>query len=366
VQPTKDALISPVRTVPQLAPAPVTTVAWSASGRALRILDQTILPARTQYLKLQALDDVVEAIRSLRVRGAPAIGVAAALGLVIALEHASARDATCARTLLPAFAAKLSAARPTAVNLAWAVERVAQAGRGASDATLLDVMRAEANRVLQEDIVTCQQIGEAGLPLVPDGTRVLTHCNAGALATAGIGTALAPIYVAHALGRRVHVFADETRPLRQGARLTAWELARAGIPVTVLPDGAAASLLRDGAVDLAIVGADRIAANGDVANKIGTYPLALAARQHGVPFYVAAPQSTFDFETSTGTSIAIEQRAPEELHPLPAGVAVYNPAFDVTPASLVSGYITDAGLLQPPFDALVARRQLLRGTGVPA
>ncbi|MGV3709677.1 MAG: s-methyl-5-thioribose-1-phosphate isomerase, partial [Gemmatimonas sp.] len=186
--------------------------------------------------------------------------------------------------------------------------------------------------------------GEAGLDLIPDGARVLTHCNAGALATAGIGTALAPLYLAREQGRAVRVFADETRPLRQGARLTAWELSRAGIDVTVLPDSAAASLLRDGAVDLVIVGADRIARNGDVANKIGTYPLALAARVHGVPFYVAAPWSTVDLNMPDGKSIPIEQRASGELSPLPEGVTTYNPAFDVTPAELVAAYVTDQGL----------------------
>lgn len=328
---------------------PVVTVAWTRDGRALRILDQTALPERELYLELVTLAEIVEAIRMLRVRGAPAIGVAAAMGLVVALAHASRGDGPAVRALLVPTAQALSSARPTAVNLAWAVARVVRAGDRVSDDALLTALRTEADAIAREDAAMCERIGRAGGALVTHGARVLTHCNAGALATAGIGTALAPVYVAHAEGRAPRVYADETRPLRQGARLTAWELARAGIPVTVLPDGAAASLLRDGAVDLVIVGADRIAANGDTANKIGTYPLALAAKAHGIPFYVAAPLSTFDLATADARGIEIEERAASELAPLPAGVAVYNPAFDVTPAALITAFITDRGVLHPPF-----------------
>ncbi|MBC8086085.1 MAG: S-methyl-5-thioribose-1-phosphate isomerase [Phycisphaerae bacterium] len=331
---------------------PIPTVAWSPDGHAIRILDQTALPEREIVCELTKLDDIISAIRSLKVRGAPAIGVAAAMGLVVALEHSSGRDSAVAREQLPQCAALLIAARPTAVNLAWAVNRVVHAALSASDDLFFAAMRAEAQQVHDDDVAMCQRIGEVGLPLVADGARILTHCNAGALATAGIGTALAPIHLARQAGRRIHVFADETRPLRQGARLTAWELARVGIHVTVLPDSAAASLLRAAQIDLVIVGADRIAGNGDVANKVGTYPLALAAREHDVPFYVAAPSSTFDLQTPSGADIEIEQRSADELHPLPGNVSVYNPAFDITPAALVTAYITDHGLLHPPFELL--------------
>jgi len=220
---------------------------------------------------------------------------------------------------------------------------------------VLGAMRGEATRILDEDREMCRRIGEHGVTLLGEGARVLTHCNAGALATGGIGTALAPVYVAAERGRRVAVFADETRPLMQGSRLTAWELTQAGIDVTVLADNMAASLMREGRVDLVIVGADRIAANGDVANKIGTYPLALAARHHGVPFYVAAPWSTMDPATATGDDIVIEHRAADELargfasSVSPRDVAVYNPAFDVTPAALVTAFVTDRGVLRPPY-----------------
>ncbi len=328
---------------------PIPTVAWSPDGRAIRILDQTALPEREVVCELTQLDDIISAIRSLKVRGAPAIGVAAAMGLVVALQHRSHGDNEVARQQLSESAAQLIDARPTAVNLAWAVNRVLTAAASVSNDDLLLAMRAEAQRVYDEDVAMCQRIGEAGLPLIPNGARVLTHCNAGALATVGIGTALAPLHLAHQLGRTIHVYADETRPLRQGARLTAWELARVGIRVTVLPDSAAASLLRNAQVDLVIVGADRIAANGDAANKIGTYPLALAAREHGIPFYIAAPCSTFDLQVANGAGIEIEQRAASELHPLPMNVSVYNPAFDVTPAALVTAYVTDRGVVHPPF-----------------
>lgn len=327
---------------------PIPVVAWSPSGRSITILDQTVLPEHEVSIELVTLDDVINAIRALKVRGAPAIGVAAAMGLVTAIENSSGNNTSVARSQLKFAAAQLIGARPTAVNLAWAVRRVVESAIHSSDADFFRTIRAEAQAIHDEDVAMCRRIGDAGLPLVNDGARILTHCNAGALATAGIGTALAPIYRAHETGKRVQVFADETRPLRQGARLTAWELARAGIPVTLLPDSAAASLMRDETIDFVIVGADRIAANGDVANKIGTYPLALAAREHDIPFYVAAPFSTLDADTESGDQIPIEQRDAIELHPMPGNVGVYNPAFDVTPASLVSAYITDHGILVAP------------------
>lgn len=339
---------------------PVPAVGWSPDQRALRILDQRHLPAAEVVRDLVALADVVEAIATLAIRGAPAIGVGAAIGLAVALRHASAGDPAAARALLPGYAERLVAARPTAVNLAWAVRRLTDHAATLADARLLDGLAAEAEAIRAEDAAMCAAIGAHGLALVPHGARVLTHCNAGALATAGTGTALAPLYAAVAAGRAVHVYADETRPLRQGARLTAWELARAGIPVQVLPDGAAASLLASGAVDLVLVGADRIAANGDVANKVGTYGVALAARAHDVPFYVAAPWSTIDPATPTGAAIVIEHRGAGELGELPAGAGVWNPAFDITPPTLIAGYLTDRGLVSPPFTDAAASPPLTR------
>ncbi len=342
--------------------SPVESVRWSPDRCAVEIIDQRRLPAELVRRSLRTADDICDAIATLAVRGAPAIGIAGAMGLVVAL--APYRDAPRDRFLAraDALSARIAAVRPTAVNLPWAVERMrrlahASAGEGAA---LLSALREEATRILEEDRAMCRRIGEHGLSLFPRDARVLTHCNAGALATGGIGTALAPVYLAAERGDRIAVFADETRPLLQGSRLTAWELAQAGIDVTILADHMAASLLREGRVDLVIVGADRIAANGDVANKIGTYALAIAARHHGVPFYVAAPWSTVDPDTPTGESIVIEHRAASELSSVggvataPAGVAVYNPAFDVTPASLVTGIITDRGVHTGPYRLTVS------------
>jgi methylthioribose-1-phosphate isomerase len=293
---------------------------------------------------------VAEAIRTLAVRGAPAIGVAAAYGYALA---AAAGDD------LEQAAEALVASRPTAVNLPWAIDRLLGAGRdagGADGGAFLDRLRSEASAILEEDRAMCRRIGEHGRPLIPEGARVLTHCNAGALATAGIGTALAPLYLAALDGRRIEVIARETRPLLQGSRLTAWELGRAGIAVTVIADDAAAALMQKGGVDLCIVGADRIAANGDVANKIGTYELAIAAHYHGVPFYVAAPTSTFDPRTASGAEITVEERSADEIRcgfgrpTAPAEARVRNPAFDVTPSALVTAIISDRGVHRAPYD----------------
>jgi methylthioribose-1-phosphate isomerase len=251
----------------------------------------------------------------------------------------------------------LAATRPTAVNLAWALARMARAAAATAGSAeeLWDRLRAEAEAIRAEDREMCRRIGDHGLALVPDGAEVLTHCNAGALATGGIGTALAPIYAAHAAGRRVHVLVDETRPVLQGARLTAWELVEAGVPCTVIADGAAAALMAAGRVHLVLVGADRIARNGDVANKIGTYGLAVAARHHALPFYVAAPTSTIDASLASGAGIPIEERSPAELTTLagralaPARAAAFNPAFDLTPAPLNTAFVTDRGILHPPL-----------------
>lgn len=328
---------------------PVPAVGWSPDQRALRILDQRRLPSAEVVRDLVALDETIDAIVTLAIRGAPAIGVGAAIGLAVALHHDSDGDGARARALLAGHADRLIAARPTAVNLAWAVRRLVAQAQQLPDDQLLEGLRREAETIRADDVAMCAAIGTHGLAIVPDGAQVLTHCNAGALATAGIGTALAPLYAAAAVGRAVQVYADETRPLRQGARLTAWELTRAGIPVQVLPDGAAASLLASGAIDLVIVGADRIAANGDVANKVGTYGVALAAQAHHVPFYVAAPWSTIDPATPNGAAIVIEHRRADELGELPAGAGVWNPAFDVTPRALVTAYLTDRGFVSPPF-----------------
>lgn len=323
---------------------------------AVRIIDQTLLPSEYEEVDLVEVDEVIEAIQSLRVRGAPAIGIAGAMGLVASLKrHVEAESAEFGSRLAEA-AERIRAARPTAANLAWAVDRVtavATAMAGAGNAETWEAMRREARRILDEDREMCQRIGEHGLTLLRDGSTVLTHCNAGALATGGIGTALAPIYLAAERGLNLRVLASETRPLLQGSRLTAWELSRAGVDVTVLTDSAAAAAMARLAVDLVIVGADRIAANGDVANKIGTYGLAIAARYHELPFYVAAPSSTFDFSLAGGGEIPIEERGADALRggfgrPIaPEGVSAFGAAFDVTPAELVVGFVTEGGILRP-------------------
>ena len=327
-------------------PAPI---AWTPD-HAVRILDQTLLPGEERYLDLDTVDAVAEAIRTLRVRGAPLIGIAAAMGVTLPLRRGPASlEAVCAAS------ATLGVTRPTAVNLRWALDRMERrAARAvAAGENLAEALRAEANAIWEEDRAMCARIGAAGASLIGGDAVVLTHCNAGALATGGMGTALAPVYTLHQSGRRVSVVAGETRPLLQGSRLTAWELSRAGVPVTVIADGMAASRLRKGDITCVIVGADRIAANGDVANKIGTYPLALSARAHGVPFYVAAPSSTVDLAARDGSAIPIEERGGDEIstwggrRTVPPGVQVWNPAFDVTPADLVTAIITDRGVLRP-------------------
>ncbi len=339
-------------------PRVIEAVRWSPDGSAVRIIDQRRLPSEYIECDLRSIDEVCDAITTLAVRGAPAIGIAGAMGLVASLlserEQPPARFADC----LMENAARIRATRPTAVNLPWAIDRMLSCARssGGTPDALLAALRDEATTILAEDRAMCRRIGEYGAALFPPNARVLTHCNAGALATGGIGTALAPVYVAAEQGSAVSMFADETRPLLQGSRLTAWELAHAGIPVTVLTDGMAASLMQRGAIDLCIVGADRIAANGDVANKIGTYALAIVARHHGVPFYVAAPTSTIDGGVPDGGGIVIEQRGADEVRCsfgkllAPEEARIYNPAFDVTPAALVTAFVTDRGVIHPPFD----------------
>ena len=320
-------------------------IAWMPSG-GIRLLDQTRLPGEERYLELETVDAVAEAIASLRVRGAPLIGIAAAMGVTLA--RGGLEDVRRA-------AATLGATRPTAVNLHWALRRMGRRAERAIEAgePLHPALRAEAQAIWDEDRAMCDRIGALGSALVPEGSTVATICNAGVLATGGIGTALAPIYHLHRLGHAPQVVVPETRPLLQGSRLTAWELSRAGVECTIVADGAVASRLRRGDVACALVGADRIAANGDVANKVGTYALALAARAHGVPLYVLAPSSTVDLAVPDGSAIPIELRSAEEVtgwRGVPAaasGVPAWNPAFDVTPAALVTAIVTDRGVVPP-------------------
>ncbi|MDB4915295.1 MAG: Methylthioribose-phosphate isomerase [Gemmatimonadetes bacterium] len=326
----------------------VEAVRWSADGSAVDIIDQRRLPGEMLRLELRTANEVCEAIATLAVRGAPAIGVAGALGLFASLASQTHDTHESFLDTLDILATRIAAVRPTAVNLPWAIGRMRAAATSAQGdvSDIMAALRAEATAILHEDRAMCRRVGEHGAALLFDGARVLTHCNGGALATSGMGSALAPIYVAHERGQKIHVYADETRPLLQGSRLTAWELMQAGVRVTLLADSMAASLMREGKVDLVMVGADRIAANGDVANKIGTYGVALAARHHGIPFYAVAPWSTVDLATATGKDIVIEHRSPDELRGphAPANVDVYNPAFDVTPAELITGIVTDRGI----------------------
>ncbi len=319
-------------------------------NECLELLDQRALPVEVVYLPIDSIEAAVTAIRTLAVRGAPAIGIAAAYALATSMRQVSqARFAGS----LDAHGSRLKAARPTAVNLAWAVERLqARAAREPSYAAL----KAEAEAIHAEDRAICRAIGEAGRALIKPGTRVLTHCNAGALAVSELGTATAPLYLSHALGIPFKVYADETRPLLQGARLTAWELSQAGIDVTLLCDNAAASLMAAGEIDLVLVGTDRVTNNGDVINKIGTLNLAVLAWHFKVPFYVACPSSTFDPNTARGKDVTIEHRdANEVVNTRTAQVPAYNPAFDVTPAGLVTGLVTDRGLIEAPGDSDLPR-----------
>jgi methylthioribose-1-phosphate isomerase len=324
---------------------------------ALRLLDQTRLPVETVFVDYRTVDELVPAIRALVVRGAPAIGCAAAFGVCLGLQdHAQADDAAFFASLESAVE-RLASSRPTAVNLFWALarmRRVAEASRGTdSPSTILRKLLAEARAIETEDRAMCHAIGRHGAELLQDGDGVLTHCNAGGLATSDYGTALAVMFRAHEEGKRLHVWVDETRPLLQGARLSAWELQRRGVPCTLICDNMAAQVMRSGRVQAVVVGADRIAANGDAANKIGTYGVAVLAAAHGIPFYVAAPTSTIDASLPNGDVIPIEQRAATEIthgfgrQTAPDGVSVFNPAFDVTPASLIRGIICEHGVFKP-------------------
>ena len=338
------------------------TVRWDDGH--LYIIDQTLLPTEFKEIRLDTQEAVWEAIKSLRVRGAPAIGVCAAFGVLVGFRQLAPVDLDTARQAVRRVAGYLATSRPTAVNLFWALNRMRAAAEhlGAANTveSLFSRLEAEARTILEEDNTTCRAIGESGESLIRDGDGVLTHCNAGGLATAGYGTALAIMFCAHEKGRRFQVFADETRPLLQGARLTTWELMQAGIDTTLICDNTAAQVMREGRIQLVIVGADRIAANGDTANKIGTYNVALIAKAHNIPFYVAAPVSTFDQSLPSGKGIPIELRGPKEVthgfgtRTAPENVRVYSPAFDVTPAKLIAGIITERGVLRPPFETAIA------------
>ena len=333
------------------------TPVWWADG--LRLIDQTRLPWETHVLQPRTLDAIVDAIRRLCVRGAPAIGVTAAFGVIVGLQESTKPDLD---TRFDEIVERLGATRPTAINLAWALRRqrrVLERHREDSREAILASLLAEAERIRSDDIAANRRLGEYGAELLHDGDRVLTHCNAGALATAGHGTALGVIRSAWSQGKRLRVWVDETRPLWQGARLTAWELETEGIPYDIVTDNAVGALMSRGQVDAVITGADRVAANGDVANKIGTYTVAVMAHRHGVPFFAAMPTSTIDPHVSCGNEIPIEQRDPEEITSpcgvriAPENAAAINYAFDLTPHELIAGMITEIGVLRPPYEVSI-------------
>ena len=335
------------------------TAALDDAASALVIIDQTKLPNQKKLLRLKTQKEIWDAIYLLQVRGAPAIGVAAAYGIYLAAKEIEATDYDVFAKKFAEACEYLNSARPTAVNLSWALSRmgkIVEAGRGDSVGEIKKRLLAEAQSIQAEDIEMCRKIGEYGLSLLSPGMGLLTHCNAGQLATSRYGTATAPMYLGHERGYGFRIFCDETRPLLQGARLTAYELSAAGMDVTLLCDGMAASAMKNGWVNAVLTGADRVAANGDAANKIGTFPLAIAAKRFGVPFYICAPSSTIDMNTPTGKNIKIEQRPADEVTTMwykermaPENIKVFNPAFDVTDADLITAIITEKGVLRPPF-----------------
>jgi methylthioribose-1-phosphate isomerase len=334
----------------------IPTIEWH--GQQVRMIDQRKLPAKKEWYVCRGYKDVIRGIQKMVIRGAPAIGVAAAMGLALAAGSIRAKSPAAFTERLREIGDELLLARPTAVNLRWAVERMiglAESMAGHSVDKIKNALRQESETILAEDIAINRKMGMNGQVLVPDGATILTHCNAGALATGGYGTALGVIRAAWEKGKRIQVIADETRPWLQGLRLTAFELMEDGIPVFVIADNAAGSLMRQKRIDLVITGADRISANGDVANKIGTYQVAVLAKTHNIPFYVAAPLSTIDSTIKNGDLIPVEQRGPEEIARIggrqigPSGVKALNPAFDITPARYISAIITEAGIIRPPF-----------------
>ncbi|WP_408070454.1 S-methyl-5-thioribose-1-phosphate isomerase [Butyrivibrio sp. JL13D10] len=354
------------------------TVALIDEDDAMEIIDQTKLPGTTEMIRLRTGEEIWNAIYLLQVRGAPAIGVAAGFGLYILMKHSKAESYEDFMKELREKSDYLNSSRPTAVNLSWALKRMeahvvktaeeldmAGGSTGAKSfdrKALIDAMRQESERIKEEDIDVCRRIGENGLTLIKDGYGLLTHCNAGQLATCKYGTATAPMYLAHEKGYNIKVYCDETRPLLQGARLTAYELSSAGIDTTLLCDNMSASLMKSGAIDAIFVGCDRVAANGDAANKIGTSVVATVAKRYNIPFYVCAPTSTIDINTKTGDDIKIEQRKPEEVTEMwykermaPEGIKVYNPAFDVTDNELIAGIVTEHGVLRAPYDVSIGK-----------
>ncbi|MBN2580551.1 MAG: S-methyl-5-thioribose-1-phosphate isomerase [Pirellulales bacterium] len=340
------------------------TLRWVGGvGGSLFLIDQTLLPTEFREIECRDVETLVEAIRTLRVRGAPAIGVAAAYGVILGVQPVMKKSEAAFIERLRQTVEQLAASRPTAVNLFWALKRMetkAESLRGRQTEEIAAALLEEAQKIHEEDRQMCRAIGKHGAALLQDGQGVLTHCNAGGLATSDYGTALAVIYAAAESDKTLHVFADETRPLLQGARLTAWELLQRGIDCTLICDSMAAQVMREGKVQAVVTGADRIAANGDAANKIGTYGVAVLAKAHGIPFYVAAPSSTFDLSISDGSKIPIEQRRAEEIthgfgrQTAPPDVPVYNPAFDVTPAELIAAIICERGVIRPVDREMIA------------
>jgi methylthioribose-1-phosphate isomerase len=334
----------------------IKTLEWTADG--VRFIDQTKLPTEEVYVVCRNYQEVADAIRNMIVRGAPAIGVAAAMGIALGIRQSHAQEVSILRNDLGQICRAMGETRPTAVNLFWAIRRMQQKFEAAAPEGVQQIkaaLVAEAQQMLVEDIAANEAMGRHGATLLPSSGGVLTHCNAGALATCGYGTALGVIRAAVEAGKQIHVFADETRPFLQGARLTAWELMKDGIPTTVIADNMAGAMMRQGKIKAVVVGADRIAANGDVANKIGTYSVAVLAREHAIPFYVAAPWSTVDMNTPTGEQIPIEQRPHKEVthhggrQMAPDGVKVENPAFDVTPSKYVTAIVTERGIVKAPY-----------------
>jgi len=346
---------------------PVTTIEWL--DHKVKLIDQTKLPGELVYLHIDQVEVLGEAIKKLRVRGAPAIGIAGAFGVLLGMQSFNGEDKESFFAELHRAITYLRGTRPTAVNLAWALERMRRAAeehRGESILQIKKILLAESQKIYLEDQATCRAIGRHGAELIPNAANIITHCNTGALATADFGTALGMLFTAHQQGKKLHVFVDETRPLLQGARLNMWELMQEKIPCTLICDNMAAFVMQRQKIDCCVVGADRIARNGDTANKIGTYSLAVNAQKHDIPFYVAAPISTIDFNIRTGREIPIEERAPEEItdgfgrKTAPPGAGVYNPAFDVTPHELITAIITEAGVVRPPYDCHIPELQAIK------
>lgn len=346
---------------------PIATIEWD-DGK-VKLIDQTKLPEELVYIHYSEIKSLREAIKSLRVRGAPALGIAAALGTVLGIQDSRATNYQDFREELEKVTSYLATSRPTAINLFWALERMkrtAELNRQRSVPEIKKILLEEALKIIEENKRECRRIGDNGAHLIKGGDGILTHCNAGGLATADYGTALAVIFTAQAQGKKIKVYVDETRPLLQGARLTTWELMQAKIDVTLICDNMAAQVMKEAKINCVLVGADRIAANGDTANKIGTYGLAVLASAHGIPFYVAAPTSTLDLTLPSGDKIPIEERSQEEItcgfgrRTAPEGVKVYSPAFDITPAHLITAIITEVGIAKPPYSEAQPKQSVLR------